>query len=83
MSDQITPNVVIADPVTRRRAGITLYVMSLASGLAALLFAFFPELAFGTDIPTRAIGFVNGAVSLLSAGFGLIITTPNVPKGDI
>lgn len=81
MPEEITPNVVIANPVIRRRVGITLYVISLLAGLAALLFAFFPELAAGTDIPTRAIAFTNGAVSLLSGGFGLIVTVPNVPKG--
>lgn len=78
--EEITPNVVISNPSTRRQVGVSLYLVSLLAGLAALLFAFFPELAAGTDIPTRAVGFANGAVSLLSAGFGLIVTLPNVPK---
>lgn len=80
MTTEITPNVVISDPNTRKNIGIGLYAVSLLAGLAALLFAFFPELAYGTDIPTRAIAFVNGAVSLLSGGFGLIVTVPNVPQ---
>lgn len=77
---EITPNVVVSNPDTRRRLGIALYVVALLAGLAGLFFAFFPEAAFGTDIPTRAIAFVNAAVSLLAGGFGLIVTTPNVPK---
>ncbi len=77
---EITPNVVVSNPTTRRRIGVSLYLISLLAGVGALLFAFFPELAFGTDIPTRAVGFVNGVVSLLSGGFGLIVTTPNVPR---
>ena len=67
-------------PDARRRIGVALYLVSLLAGVGALLFAFFPELAFGTDIPSRAIAFVNGVVSLLSGGFGLIVTTPNVPR---
>lgn len=77
---EITPNVVVSNPNTRRRIGVALYLVSLLAGVGALLFAFFPELAFGTDIPSRAIAFVNGVVSLLSGGFGLIVTTPNVPR---
>lgn len=79
---EITPNVVISNPNTRKNIGVALYAVSLLAGLAALLFAFFPELAYGTDIPTRAIAFINGAVSLLSGGFGLIVTVPNVPQAD-
>lgn len=79
-STQITPNVIITDLTKRRTIGVVLYVVALFAGLAGLFFAFFPEAAFGTDIPTRAVAFANAAVSLLAGGFGLVITTPNVPK---
>lgn len=78
---EITPNVVVPNPKARRQIGIVLYLVSLAAGIAALLFLFFPELAYGTDIPTRAIAFVNAVVSLVSGAFGLTVTIPNVPKG--
>ncbi|GAB2567564.1 hypothetical protein [Leucobacter ruminantium] len=78
--EEITPNVVIPDPAVRRRVGVALYLVSLAAGLATLLFAFFPELAAGTDIPTRAVAFVTAAVTLLSSAFGLVVTLPNVPR---
>lgn len=78
--EEITPNVVISNPNTRRHIGVTLYLVSLLAGLATLLFAFFPELAAGTDIPTRAIAFVTAAVTLLSGAFGLVVTIPNVPR---
>lgn len=82
MPTEITPNVVIRNPDTRRKAGVTLYIVALIAGLAGLFFAFFPEAAFGTDIPTRAVAFVNAAVSLLAGGFGLIVSTPNVPRKE-
>lgn len=79
--EEITPNVVIADPAKRRTLGKILYIVLVIVGLASLLFAFFPELAFGTDIPARAIAFASAAVMLLSAAFGLAVTLPNVPRG--
>lgn len=78
--DQITPNVVMPNPNARRRLGVALWVLNLAAGIAGLFFAFFPEATFGTDIPARAIAFTNALVSIVSAAFGLIVTTPNVPK---
>lgn len=77
---EITPNVVIPNPAARRQIGISLYLLSVLAGIATLVFAFFPELAFGTDIPTRAIALANAVVSLLTAAFGLVVTLPNVPK---
>lgn len=77
--EQITPNTVVANPDVRRGIGNTLWTLSLAAGVGALFFASFPEAAFGTDIPTRAIGFVNGAVSLITGAFGFIIVGPNTP----
>lgn len=77
---EIASGAVIADPRIRRGIGVVLYLLSLAAGIAALTFSFFPELAFGTDIPSRAIGLVNGVVSLLSGAFGLVVTVPNVPR---
>jgi len=62
----LAPGAVIADPRIRRGLGLALYLLSLLAGIAALTFSFFPELAQGTDIPSRAIGLANGVVSLLS-----------------
>lgn len=81
MSEEITPNVVIADPAKRRNIGKWLYLLLVLAGLASLFFAIFPELAFGTDIPTRVVLFVTSAVSLLGGAFGIIVTLPNVPRG--
>lgn len=80
MPEEITPNVVIPDPRVRRGIGVALYCMSLLAGVAALFFAFFPEASMGTDIPDRAIAFTIALVSLLSGGFGLVVTAPNIPK---
>lgn len=85
MSDtiQITPNVVVSNSDTRRRLGNVLWIISLVVGVFALFFAFFPEVAFGTDIPSRAIAFVNGVISLVTGAFGLVLVRPNTPRvGD-
>ena len=75
-----TPNVRIEDPDVRRSLSKTLFFVTILSGIAALFFQFFPEAAFGTDLPTRAISFVNAVVSLVSGAFGLSILVPNIPK---
>lgn len=75
-----TPNVRIEDPDVRRSLSKTLFFITILSGIAALFFQFFPEAAFGTDLPTRAIGFVNAVVSLVSGAFGLSVLVPNIPK---
>ena len=75
-----TPNVRIEDPDVRRSLSKTLFLVTILSGIAALFFQFFPEAAFGTDLPTRAIGFVNAVVSLVSGAFGLSVLVPNIPK---
>ena len=75
-----TPNVRIEDPDVRRSLSKTLFFVTILSGIAALFFQFFPEAAFGTDLPTRAIGFVNAVVSLVSGAFGLSVLVPNIPK---
>lgn len=75
-----TPNVRIEDPDTRRSLSKTLFFVTILTGIAALFFQFFPEAAFGTDIPTRAISFINAVVSLVSGAFGLSILVPNIPK---
>jgi hypothetical protein len=77
---EITPNVVISDPKKRRRLGKALYLLLFVVGIASLVFAFFPELAFGTDIPARAIALATALVTLAGATFGITVTTPNVPK---
>lgn len=75
-----TPNVRIEDPDTRRSLSKTLFFVTILTGIAALFFQFFPEAAFGTDIPTRAISFINAVVSLVSGAFGLSVLVPNIPK---
>ena len=75
-----TPNVRIENPDVRRSLSKTLFFVTILSGIAALFFQFFPEAAFGTDIPTRAISFVNAVVSLVSGAFGLSVLVPNIPK---
>ena len=75
-----TPNVRIEDPNVRRSLSKTLFFTTILSGIAALFFQFFPEAAFGTDLPTRAISFVNAVVSLVSGAFGLSVLVPNIPK---
>lgn len=75
-----TPNVRIEDPDVRRSLSKTLFFVTILSGIAALFFQFFPEAAFGTDLPTRAISFVNAVVSLVSGAFGLSVLVPNIPK---
>ena len=75
-----TPNVRIEDPDVRRSLSKTLFFVTILTGIAALFFQFFPEAAFGTDIPTRAISFINAVVSLVSGAFGLSVLVPNIPK---
>ena len=77
---QVTPNVVVSNADTRRKIGNVLWILALVAGAASLFFSFFPEAAFGTDIPTRAIAFVNALVSLLAGAFGLAVVRPNTPQ---
>lgn len=77
---QITPNVVVPDADVRRRIGVVLWLLSLLAGVASLFFLFFPEVAAGTDIPTRAVAFVNALVSLGTGSFGFAVTLPNTPR---
>lgn len=79
MSD--TPNVVIKDPDTRYRISIILFIIGLLAAIAAMFFNIFPEVAQGTDIPTRAVSFVNGVIALVSSAFGLSVIVPNIPRG--
>lgn len=75
-----TPNVVIKNSDIRMGLSIGLFASSLLAGIASLFFMYFPELAMNTDIPTRAIGFVNGTISLVSGAFGLSVIVPNIPR---
>jgi len=74
------PDVIIRNREVRAVLGGTLFLVGLLASIAALLFAFFPELAYGTDIPARAIAFVNAVTSFLASAFGLVVSTPNVPR---
>lgn len=73
-----TPNVVVSNPDIRRYAGVVLYVVAILAGLSSLFFGVFPEV--GGDVASRALVFVNAAVSFLSGAFGIVVTLPNVPK---
>lgn len=73
-----TPNVVIKNPDVRLWVGGVLYALSLLAAIAALFFSFFPEL--GSDVSMRSVSFMNALVALLAGAFGLIVTTPNVPR---
>lgn len=75
-----TPDVIIKNRNVRLWAGVVLFTISLLTGIAAMFFNFFPELAYDTDIPTRVIGFINAVGSLLAGAFGIVVTTPNVPR---
>lgn len=79
---QITPNVVVYNSDTRRKIGNALWILALVAGVVALFFSFFPEAAFGTDIPSRAVSFINALVSLLAGSFGLAIVRPNTPTQE-
>ena len=75
-----TPNVVIEDPAKRRKLTSILGGVSLGVAVVALFFTFFPEAAFGSDVPDRAVQFVNSLVLLISGWYGLAVTRPNTPK---
>ena len=74
-----TPNVVIENPNVRFWAAAVAFGLSLLAAIAALVFSFFPELAYDTDIPMRAIGLTNAVVSLLTSAFGITVLMPNIP----
>lgn len=81
MSDNnITPNVKIENPDTRRTLQSWLGGVSLGVAVIALFFVFFPEASFGSDIPDRAVQFVNSLILLISGYYGLTVTRPNIPK---
>lgn len=72
----ITPNNVIADPKLRRSLGVSLYVVSILTGTAAFILT-------GIDLPIDVDFWATrilGGIAILSGGFGLGVTTPNVPR---
>lgn len=75
-----TPNIVVKNPDIRMGLSIFLFGLSVLAAVAALFFLWFPEATYGSDIPTRAIGFTNALVSLLSGIFGLSVLVPNIPR---
>lgn len=75
-----TPNVGIEDPDARRKWQGALNVVLLIVALASLFFATFPEVAAGSDIPGRAVLFLNSAVTLVASVYGFTVTRPNIPK---
>lgn len=74
-----TPNVAIENPRTRKTVQSWLSGISLAVAVIALFFVFFPEAAFGSTIPDRAIQLVNSIILLVSGYYGLAVTRPNIP----
>lgn len=78
----VTPNVNISDPGTRKVIGGILYGLAILSGAASIVVGFWPELGgLGVDV-TRVIATVNALVSFFSGVFGFAVTLPNVPKSD-
>lgn len=75
-----TPNVAIKNPEIRFQISLWLFLVGLVAAIAAVFFSFFPELAFGTDLPTRIIGFTNAVLSLIANAFGLTVLVPNIPR---
>lgn len=80
--DQVTPNKVIEDVDTRRLLTSVLGAISIAAGVAALFLSFFPEAAFGTDVPLRAIGFANALVSMVAGTYNIAVIRPNIPTKE-
>jgi len=71
----ITPNNVIRNPDVRRALGVTLYTVSILTGAAVFVLA-------GIDLPVDVDFWASrilGGIAILSGGFGLGVTTPNVP----
>lgn len=79
---EITPNVVITNSDTRRILGIGLYILAFLSGIAALFLGFFPEFNDANQVFVRSIAFTNALISLTAGTFGIVVTTPNVPKAN-
>ena len=75
-----TPNVKIANPDTRRKWQDALNAILFLMALVSLFFTIFPEALFGSDIPVRAVLFVNTAVTFGAAFYGITVSRPNIPK---
>lgn len=73
---------IIRNKSLRSKLSYALYALGVLSGIAALFFAYFPEIAHGTDLPSRGVAFINGVISLVSNGFGLAVSAPNVNRSD-
>ena len=76
----ITPNVTIENPDTRRKWQNILNTVLFVMAAISLFFTIFPEALFGSDIPIRAVLFVNTVVTMGAAYYGLTVTKPNIPK---
>lgn len=75
-----TPNVVIEDPAKRRKYQAVLNTLLVLVAIASLFFGVFPEAALGSDLPTRIALFVNSAVTMVAAYYGITVTRPNTPR---
>tara|TARA_B100000700_G_scaffold110520_3_gene124530 strand:- start:2037 stop:2279 length:243 start_codon:yes stop_codon:yes gene_type:complete len=70
-----TPNVVVSNPHVRKAANWALGIALIVFPAAGVLDAASPELDFATWlVPATAV------TSFLAGLFGLVVTTPNVPK---
>lgn len=74
-----TPNVVVHNPRIRFWLGAVLFALSFIAAVVAMFLGFFPEAA-STDIPVRAIAFINAFVSFAASTFGIVVVLPNVPR---
>lgn len=75
-----TPNIVIENPVVRKRLNTVLSILLLLIGLVSLFWIIFPEWSPQGDLGSRIEHFVVTAVLLVSAWFGLGVTNRNYPK---
>ena len=74
-----TPNVVIKSSKVRFWVTGVLFGIAFVVQLATMFIGAFPESVANSDIPLRAIGFVNDVTAFTALTFGLVVSLPNVP----
>ncbi|TFV82049.1 hypothetical protein E4V99_14035 [Microbacterium sp. dk485] len=77
MDNNLTPNVVVANPTVRRVAQVAIGAADVALGAALVFDGATPAVDWSTWTgPTAAV------LIFLSGVFGLAVVTPNIPKGS-
>ena len=74
-----TPNVIIASPEVRFWLTAVVFGIAFVAQVATMFIGAFPEAVASSDIPLRAIGFVNDVTAFTALTFGLVVSLPNVP----